>query len=587
MKINFASSVAGESFSVIIIASVLELGTDNIEELCDGLAEKQQFIRSTGIYEFPNGRASAQYEFRHSLYRDFLYSRLPIGSRSKLHRRIGEQIEALGTNGILEVASELALHFEEGREYVKAIKYLMRSAENATKRFEYKHAIDTLEHALQLVPKVATSAQAPLAIQLLERSGDIHYVRGSMSDSVKAYDAAAANALQAGLIANQINALSCLSRPLAIIHPHQGLAVIQQAEQLSMTCDDSLLQARTQLLAATSRLLYDAWRQEDCNLCISARQRIGHLSDSKAPADEQMFYSYVQALQGDYSGALETSEAGISNLNEAGNPLVYLLSIGGKLLTLLRLGQLGEVLRIVRSGYEMAEKNGNDPWFFSFREAWLRTLAFDFEGARGVCEAAMRRNRGYPTAQAQAIARVAAGYADLKSRQYDQAIRHFREVRDPKLTPKFFLHWIWRMTAQHGLSNAWLEAGDLSNARKEADGFLQSVLSTADPYLHVLGWEMSARVAIKREEWTNAEERIREALEVLHDFEVPLAAWRLHSTASEFCRKTKKTEAAEEHRVRARTAILTIANSFQPEEQLRKVFLSASPIQGFVAARAS
>jgi hypothetical protein len=230
----------------------------------------------------------------------------------------------------------------------------------------------------------------------------------------------------------------------------------------------------------------------------------------------------------------------------------------------------------------MAEKNGNDPWFFSFREAWLRTLAFDFEGARGVCEAAIRRNTAYPTAQAQTIARIAAAYADLDSRQYDQAIHRFREVRDPKLTPKFFLHWTWRMTAQHGLSNVWLEAGDLSNARNEADGFLESALSTADPYLHVLAWEVSARVAIKHEEWAHAEESIRKALAVLNDFEIPLAAWRVHSTASEFCRRTQKGEAAEEHRGRARTAILVIANSFQPEEQLRKLFLSAAPIKGFV-----
>jgi len=330
-------------------------------------------------------------------------------------------------------------------------------------------------------------------------------------------------------------------------------------------------------------LLYDAWREEDSKLCVCARQRIKQLSsDSDAPAYEQTMYSYVQALQGDYRGALETAESAISNLNEADNPMVYLAAIGGKLLSLLRLGRLGEVLRVVRAGYEMAEKNGNDPWFFNFREAWLRTLAFDYEGARRVCEAAMRRNNRYPTAQPETIARIAAGYADLHSLQYDRAIRCFRAVRDPKLTPKFFLHWMWRMTAQHGLSNVWLEAGDLSNARREADSFLESALSTADPYLHVLAWEMSARLAMKRQEWIHAEESIRKALAVLHNFEIPLAAWRAHATAWEFYGKTKENAAAKEHRRGARTAIFMIADSFPPEEELRKLFLSAAPIKGFV-----
>ena len=42
---------------------------------------------------------------------------------------------------------------------------------------------------------------------------------------------------------------------------------------------------------------------------------------------------------------------------------------------------------IVREGKQAAAKNGNDPWLFNFREAWLRMLAFDFQGARTLCEA--------------------------------------------------------------------------------------------------------------------------------------------------------------------------------------------------------
>src|SRR5262245_37152739 len=31
---------------------------------------------------------------------------------------------------------------------------------------------------------------------------------------------------------------------------------------------------------------------------------------------------------------------------------------------------------------------------------------------------------------------------------YDRAIECFRQVLDPQLSAKFFLHWFWRMTAQ-------------------------------------------------------------------------------------------------------------------------------------------
>jgi len=63
----------------------------------------------------------------------------------------------------------------------------------------------------------------------------------------------------------------------------------------------------------------------------------------------------------------------------------------------------------------------------------------------------MRPNAEYPTTQPNTIARVAAGYAELDRGRYKQAIEYFTQVRDPQLTPKFFLHWFWRMTAQLGL----------------------------------------------------------------------------------------------------------------------------------------
>jgi hypothetical protein len=30
--------------------------------------------------------------------------------------------------------------------------------------------------------------------------------------------------------------------------------------------------------------------------------------------------------------------------------------------------------------------NGNDPWILVFREAWLRTVVLDFDGARRLCD---------------------------------------------------------------------------------------------------------------------------------------------------------------------------------------------------------
>src|SRR5262245_14045656 len=107
--------------------------------------------------------------------------------------------------------------------------------------------------------------------------------------------------------------------------------------------------------------------------------------------------------------------------------------------------------------------------------------------------------------QAQTIAGIANGYLALGQRHYDEALRLFREVIDLENSPKFFLHWYWRMNAQLGLSDVWLASGNLPSARREADRFLQAALSTAEPNLHALAWDVNARVAMAGKDWDDAE----------------------------------------------------------------------------------
>jgi hypothetical protein len=242
------------------------------------------------------------------------------------------------------------------------------------------------------------------------------------------------------------------------------------------------------------------------------------------------------------------------------------------------MGRFGELLAIVRKGKQMAEKNGNDPWVFNFREAWFRTLVYDFEGARRLCEVIMRPGAEYPTSQPMAIARIAAGYAELDCGNYDQAIEYFTQVIDPAVTPKFFLHWAWRMTAQLGLSNVALKSGDIVNARIEADAFLKSALHAADPHLQVQAWGVNARVAIVENDWTDASECVRQGLAILERFDVPVVAWQIHALAHQLSRHHGNDNLAEKHGACALSFIFRIADSFPPDEPLRQIFVNALPV---------
>jgi DNA-binding winged helix-turn-helix (wHTH) protein/tetratricopeptide (TPR) repeat protein len=579
-----SASVAGERFSIWSISSTLDMGAEDIENLCEELADRQQFITRAGIAELARGDFSAHYEFKHSLYREVIYRRLSNVNRSKLHLGIAERVKILCTAGKTELASELAAHFEGARDYENAVHYLALAAENAATRFAYRDAIEILQRALELARKLTAARGAEHEIRILEFIGDAHYTLGAIPESAKAYEEAASKAERIGLTTGLVSALTCLARPLLFlgINPERGLAALDQAVQVSKSSGDPVLAARTQMLSSSCRFLFDGFRREESDLCTSAYKILCGLGGSEVPALHAMLYAQVLAVRGNYREAFDIFESASLHMDKPTNLMAHFFAISGKTVALLRVGRFGEVLRIVRTGRESAGKNGNDPWLLNFREAWLRTLALDFEGARQICEAVVRAKSNGPmesTARlAKHYARVAAGYAELERHECEKAVEYFRQARDPKVNPKGFLYWIWGMMAQLGLCNAWLEMGNVLNARAETNAFLESALATTDPHLQALGWEMNTRVAMAEKDWAGASEFIELALALVEKFGVPAAGWQVHSTAWHLYQHVNENSKAEMHRACSEQLILKIANSFASDEPLRATFLSAEPV---------
>src|SRR5262249_29186236 len=159
-------------------------------------------------------------------------------------------------------------------------------------------------------------------------------------------------------------------------------------------------------------------------------------------------------------------EAGIPTVNEPPSMMGNFFALRGMTLALLFSGRWGDLMRVVRTGKGGAERKGNGPRLFRCPERSLRPAAVGVGGAPERCDTVTRQATEYPTGQPQTIAKVATAYARLANRQYPDALQTFAHVLDT--IPKFFLHWYWRMNSQLGLSEAWLAAGNVRNARTEA-----------------------------------------------------------------------------------------------------------------------
>ena len=570
------ASAIGERFAAWAVAD-RPADIDSVECVCEALAERRLFIRGAGMGELVDGTMTAFYQFHHALYRQAVYRRLSDVARSKVHRLTGERLATLFGPATLALSSELAQHFEKAHDYERAIDYLMFAARNAERRFALRDAVDVLQYALGLVPRLPADRRARLEIQLLESIGDAHYLLGAMVESALAYETESALAARSGLTAAQVQAQSCFARPLGLLDPDRALAVLQDAVKASRTLEDRSMQARIELLAASMRLMYDTWRADDVIVCDAAYKVIRG-GGEMPPNFERMMYAHVQPLQGDPVAALENADAGIPQRYEPIDAIVHVFALSARILALLQLGRFGQALQVIRSSQQTAERNGSDPWLFSYREAWLRTLALDFQGAQRVCGELMRSSV-YPSGQAQTIGRLAGGFEALDHGRPDEARRLFADVRDLNQTPKFFLHWYWRAHAHVGLVHGWLQSAQIAMARAEADDLTNTARVIGDPNLQALAWDARALVALAESQLTDAGECLERAFAALARFEVPISAWRVHASASELHRRLGHTEQAAIHRARGRAHIAALAESFAPDEPLRVAMLRAPSVR--------
>ena len=129
----------------------------------------------------------------------------------------------------MELASELALHFEQGRDFERAARYLILSAENAAHRYAHRDAAEILEHALGLLSGIAAEPARVLEIEILERISDARYAVGDLDGSAEADGAVVALAEERGLKVAQINALTRLARVMAFSDPDACVTVCERA----------------------------------------------------------------------------------------------------------------------------------------------------------------------------------------------------------------------------------------------------------------------------------------------------------------------------------------------------------------------
>lgn len=150
-------SSAARRVALALGTSRVDLDVDLLIEVT-GLAEEavlaalDELIESRLVREERRGERE-RYELDRNRVADVLLEETPRGEVLRLHRRIGDALEARHPRRTEAVVETLATHYDQGAWPAKAVPYLMQAADKLVQRTFVDEALRMLDRALALEPE--------------------------------------------------------------------------------------------------------------------------------------------------------------------------------------------------------------------------------------------------------------------------------------------------------------------------------------------------------------------------------------------------------------------------------------------------
>jgi DNA-binding winged helix-turn-helix (wHTH) protein/predicted ATPase len=150
-----------EGACVVEIAAGLDKPAEWVDQHCEELARRHQFLSPAWLVELPDGTITPRHKFNHILYLEVPYSLVPPMRRSQIHHRIADAGVRIYGDQVSIIAAELAMHFEQSRDWPLALKYLTQAAQNASHRSAHHEAADLATRGLEVLKELPDSPERP------------------------------------------------------------------------------------------------------------------------------------------------------------------------------------------------------------------------------------------------------------------------------------------------------------------------------------------------------------------------------------------------------------------------------------------
>lgn len=573
------ASVEGIEFLSTVVASLLGVDEVDLEELLAHLQKTHRLIETIGEEELPDGSLATRYRFSHALYQNFLYGDLVAKRRVMLHRQAGELLLKHYGRRASQFAAQLAIHFEQGRDFARAIEYLTQAGDNATKLYANAEAAEYYTRAIGLVDKLPEESQTEALVTLYEKRGGVNFALSRFAASIDDYTQMLEHQKPLGSAEKEAIALNSLALALFFAHNLEQLEVrANQAVAAAKRAGSEELRLQTMALMA---LKYNCYGELDAavpmldELIESARK----IDFKPGLASGLIWRGAIHFFQSEYDRAIEVETEGRQLAAELRDSFLLLTAMFFIGLSKGNLGRMSEALAVLDEAIKMAGRNGDLFWHPRMPNCigWIHRELQDFEGAFKHDKYGLEIGHQHHVNEAEANSLINLGIDYSHSGDYGETVSAFHKVREIFDRDAWF-RWRYNIRLHAAMAEHALREGNSARAREITERLLETATQYEVHKYIAVSHKLMAEIAVAEGDHRKAEAEFGLALAELEKYPVPVLAWRIQAEVGRLRSTTGDTDGARAAFERAAEIVEAIAATVD-DAVLRQTFLTSEVVR--------
>lgn len=578
------ASVQGEEFLSRITADLLSVDLPEIEERLERLATSSHLVLNCREEELPDGSMSTRYRFAHALYRNVLYEDLVGARRRQLHLQTGDLLEQHYSPKASLIAAQLAMHFELGRDFKRAIHYLIEVGNNAAKVHAILEAISHFTTAINLVDKLPRSEHDNSLMPLFTKRGRASLACGNFNPAIADFERAVDLARTNGDVETEHAAINGLMITLLVSHRMDEMAVYaQEGLKLSSRSANKGLRLETLNYVAQQKTC-DGELAEAIRITEEIISEANPVEDQAALAMALLQRGQLHLHQTEYAQAITSLKKGLERTLAMGDGFKHLYGTFMLGMAEGNAGKIADALATFEELKTLSERNGDHFWSARYPNCvgWIYRELQDFDRAIFYDHQGAELTQSTPLQEVLAHSLINLGQ-DHVARGASEASHSALSQAEAALDRDPWMRWRHGMRLQAAQAEYWLAQKDVVRCEEYVRELLKVARLYDDRKYEAIAHKLLGEIAILRGQPEQAESEFHAAIAVLENHPAVLVGWKIYASLGRLLRDRGEVELARENFAEAEQIVNQIATNVTDEE-LRKTFLMSSAVSEVLAA---